>query len=145
MKHNIIIVVICAIILYILLLVWIRNAYINTYEKHVVTPVVLDKWHFPVQHRYKSRRWIDTAYIMCVKSPKYGYAHLNVDDITYNNHVIKDTLLFEWTNRYLAVFDSKYDKGLMMDFTFVLLLSIMLGLIILWVSMFLIVSIQCDQ
>lgn len=122
-----------ALFLYFLLIVWMRCAYINTYEKHVVTPVVLDKWHFPVKHKYKGRRWIDTTYMMCVKSPNYGYTHLCVEDITYNNHNKKDTLFFEWTNHELGIFDRKYDKGLMMDFTFVVLLSIMLGCIIFWI------------
>lgn len=133
MKQNIGI-LISAIILYSLLIVWMRCAYVNTYHTHVVTPVVLDKWHFPVQHRYKSRRWIDTTYMMCVKSPNYGYAHLSVDDITYNNHTKKDTLFFEWTNKRLSIFNPNYDRGLMMDFTFVVLLSIMLSCIIFWVG-----------
>ncbi len=125
MKHNVGILSI-VITVFLLLIIWMRCAYINTYRLHTVTPIVIDKWHYPVKHRYKSRRWIDTTYQMCVKSPNYGYAHLYVDDITYYNHIKKDTLLFHWTNHDLAVFDSKYDKGLLLNFTFVTLLSVMI-------------------
>jgi len=114
------------------LIFWMRCAYVNTYQEHVVCPVVQHKWKVPVRHHYKGRYWIDTTYMMCVKSPNYGFADLNVDDITYQ-HQIHDTLFFKWTNKRLSVFNQNYDKGLLLDFTFVTLFCIMIvsGIILL--------------